>query len=128
MLGQSMKTDKNKKISKGLLVRWIVCYVIFSIGSSIYISYQQVINGNDPTVFVSELHWFTLGINALYFLPLMCVIHYLMKKAGSSKLHKVVTVILIWLGISTGLMFVSVILAYAAPEFFEALTLQNQLG
>ena len=53
--------EKAKRISRGLFILWIVFYFIFSTGSSIYVSYQEVVNGTDPTAFGSSFQLFTLG-------------------------------------------------------------------
>lgn len=114
--------EKYKKITMCLLKLWIICFLAFSIGSSIYISYQQVIVGSDPTIFVSELHLFTLGIVLLYFIPLLFTVRYFSKKSGSDELQKVVAVILIWLVVSASLLLFSIVFFYVAPETFATIT------
>lgn len=72
--------DKTNRLVITLLKLWIACILEYSVGSSIYISYQQVLIGNDPTIFVSGYHWVTFGVVVLFFLPLLCTIHHLTKK------------------------------------------------
>lgn len=114
--------ERRKKLSICLLKLWIVCFAIFSIGSRIYISYHQVIVGDDPTIFVGGYHLFTAGIILLFFIPLLCVIHHFSKTSTSVKFHKVVTVMLVWLVLSEGLLLFCIMFAYIAPEAFAALT------
>lgn len=114
--------EKIEKLSMRLLVLWIVCFLIFSIGSSVYVSYQQAIVGADPTVFVSGYHWLSFGIITMFFIPLLCIIRHLSKISASIKLHKVVSIMLIWLVLSTGLLLFCIVFAYVAPDTFTALT------
>ena len=114
--------EKRKRISICLLKLWIACFVILSICSSIYVSYQHVIVGVDPTIFVSGYHWVILGIIWLFFLPLLCVIHHLSRIPESTKLHRVVSIMLIWLVLTAVLMLFCIVFAYIAPDTFAALT------
>ena len=114
--------EKKKRKAINLLKLWIACVILYSIGTSIYVSYQQVINGNDPAIFVSGYHWFTLCVLVLFFLPLLCSIYYLARKTGSNMLRKVVLLILIWLLVFLGMFIICIIFAYAAPELFAKLT------
>ena len=110
-----------QRIAKLLLILWIICFITLSIGTSIYISYQHVIIGRDPTVFVSGLHWFILGIIVLFFIPLLAVIRRLLRMSGSSKLRQIVSAVLFWLLSSAVLLMLCILFAYIAPETFAAL-------
>ena len=107
-----------KELAINLLKLWIACVLVYSVGSSIYISYQQVIVGNDPTVFVSGYHWISFGLMALFFLPMLCKIYHLAKQSDSALLRKVVFVMLIWLLILLGLFALCAIWAYVSPNTF----------
>ena len=114
--------DIIKKRAIRLLKFWIACVLMYSVGSSIYVSYQQVIMENDPTIFVSAYHWFTLCVIALFFLPLLYVIYRLVKKTDSHTLRKVVFALLIWLLVFLGMFILCIIFATVAPETFTKLT------
>lgn len=114
--------DKTKKLAITLLKLWIACVLIYSVGSSVYISYQQVFVGNDPTVFVSGYHWVTFGVYVLFFLPMLYAIYRLVKKANMEKLRKVVVGLLIWLLLTLGIFLLCVVLVYAAPGLFSQIT------
>ena len=114
--------EKKKRKAINLLKLWIACVILYSIGTSIYVSYQQVIVGNDPTIFVSGYHWFTLCVLVFFFLPLLCSIYYLARKTDSNMLRKIVLLILIWLLVFLGMFIICIIFAYMAPELFTKLT------
>ena len=114
--------DKRDRLPYKLLIIWLVFVFIYSIGSSVYVSYQQVFVGNDPTVFVSGYHWVTFGVLLLFFLPLLCVIHHLAKKTAADKLYRVVSVLLIWAILLVGLFLLCIVFAYVAPDKFAKLT------
>ena len=113
--------EKRKKTSIILFKLWIACFAIFSCGTSIYFSYSQVVLGNDPTIFVSGYHLFAAGVILLFFIPLLYLVRYFAKTTTMGRLHKVVTIILVWLILSEGLFLLSIALAYIAPDFFTTL-------
>ena len=115
--------DKRERLPKRLLIFWIACVLAYSVGSSIYISYQQVFVGYDPTVFVSGYHWVTFGVLLFFFLPLLCVIHCLAKESATNKLRKITAALLVWLIFLIVMFLFCLIFAYAAPEKFAEITL-----
>ena len=112
-----MEIDRKKAIR--LFIFWVVCYFVFSIGSSVYASYQEVIVGTDPTVFGGGFQLFTFGIITCLFIPLLCVVLYFVKRSRLEKLHTVVTVLLWLLIIWSCFMLICTILANIAPETFH---------
>ena len=114
--------EKTKRKAINMFKLWSACVIVYSVGSSIYVSYQQVIVGNDPTIFVSGYHWFTLCVLVLFFLPLLCAIYHLIRKTDFDTLRKVVFAILIWLLVFLGMFIICIIFAYLAPELFAELT------
>lgn len=114
--------EKRKKASVLLFKLWVACLIILSIGTSFYLSYQQVIAGEDPTIIGSGYHLFLIGLVLLFFVPLLCVIHRLSKTSASEKLHKVVTVMLVWLIVTAALLVFSFLFARFMPETFAAIT------
>ena len=114
--------DKIKRKAVNMLKLWMACVIMYSIGTSIYVSYQKVIIGNNPTIFVSEYHWFTLCVLILFFIPLLCATYYLAKKTDSKVLRTVVFAILIWLLLFLLLFIACIIFAYLNPQLFAELT------
>ena len=113
--------EKTRKLAKGLFILWVVCFMIFNVGSSIYASYQQAIVGYDPTVFLGGFQLFTFGIVSLCFLPFMAVIHHLVKRSCSEKLRTISFYLLILMGIWDVCMLICTIFAYIAPETFASI-------
>lgn len=102
---------KNPKIMFGL---WCTAYIVFSISSSVYMSYQEVINGIDCTVLGGEFQLTTLLIVLLGFLPALYRIYRITKQSPSPKLEKVVGRLLIILSIWTGAMIFSFVTEWIA--------------
>lgn len=117
---REMKTYERR--AKYLLITWVVSFILFNIGSTFYVSFQQVFTENDPTAFVSGFHFFTFGLFVLYFIPLLSVARHFLKRSDSRKLYIIVTAILIWLIISTGILLASIVFAYAFPDLFAGIT------
>ena len=113
--------EKTKKIAKGLSALWVVSFLIFSIGSSIYTSYAQVFRNFDPSDFTSDFHLLELGFSLLYLFPLLLVIHHFAKRAALPRFQRITVFLLVLLGSWCLCFLICVILAYAAPETFAAI-------
>ena len=85
-----------KKKAKRLFSLWIISYIVFSIISRLYISYQQVIVGYNPVAMLTEYQIFALGIMIVYFIPLLVVAYYRFK-AAEMKTMQSLTYVLLWL-------------------------------
>lgn len=114
--------EKRKKISILLFKLWAACLIIFSAGTSIYLSYQEVIVGEKPTILGGGYHIFVIGVTWLFFVPILCVIHHLSKTSASEKFHKVVSTILVWLILCALLLVFTFFFVRLAPETFDAIT------
>lgn len=110
--------EKNQRIARRLFVLWVVCYFIFSIASSLYVSYQQVINGIDPTVFLSDFQLISFGTIVLFFIPLLFTVLYFVKRSNLMKLRKIIVCLLVILMVWAIFMLLCTFLAYVAPETF----------
>ena len=117
---REMKTYEKR--AKYLLVIWIVSYILFNIGSTFYVSCQRVFAQNDPTAVVGGFHFFTFGLFVLYFIPLLAVTRYFLKRSDSKKLYIIVTAVLIWLIISTVFLLAYIFLAYVFPDLIAEIT------
>ena len=114
--------EKTRKIARNLFVLWVTCLLIFSSGSSVYMSYQQTRVGYDSTAFLSGFQLFTFGVITLFFIPLLFVVNYLAKQSASAKLHRITSHLFVLAIVWDTLMLISTILAYVAPEFFVSIT------
>jgi hypothetical protein len=85
-------------------------YVIFDIVSSIYVSYQQAVNGIDPTAYPSGYQLISFAAIALFFLPGLFGIYRITKKYNSTKLRIVVFHLMLIMGIcSVGMIVVTAV-------------------
>lgn len=88
---------------------WCALYILFDVSSSIYVSYQQAINGIDPTEFLSVFQLTTLGVVSLLFLPSLFGIYHLTKQYDSQKLKRVVRWLLVIMSVWTlGMVFCTI--------------------
>lgn len=119
-MGVTRKMNENKSLArktKILFGCWCALYAIFDTASSIYISFQQVIKGNDPTSILSSFQLATLAIIVLFFIPSLTGIYYLTKKYDSKKLRKVVFGLLVILSIWSVAMSLYMVVAKLFPGF-----------
>ena len=116
-----MEMGKDKRIARRLFVFWVICYTIFNLGSSVYISYQQVFEGNDPRFVPSAFQIFTFVIILLYFIPLLSVVLHFAKLSSSKGLQKIATIILTILVIAVVFMLLGTLFVFAVPEVWSSL-------
>ena len=112
----------HEKKVKCLLVIWVVSFILFNIGSTFYVSFQRVFAQNDPAAAVGGFHFFTFALFALYFIPLLSMIRHFLKRSDSRKLCVIVTAVLVWLIVSTGILLAYIVLAYAFPGLYAGIT------
>ena len=113
--------DKNKQTSICLFKLWLISFFTFSISSGIYVSYQQVIVGVDPTAFLSPFQLLTLGVFMVLFVPLLVVVWIFAKRSSSTRLYRIVSFLLALILIWTGFMLLCTVLSYVIPETFAAI-------
>lgn len=113
-----MNKHNQPKKAKRLFTLWLILFFAFSIGSSFYVSYQEVFYGNDPTALLSGFQLFTLAIILVFFIPLLLYVFRLAKQSNQQKICKVTYGLLWLLGIWTCFMVLSTVLALVVPGIF----------
>ena len=111
-----MKNKRHTKIASVLFGIWCVLYGLFAVGSRIYVSYQQVINGIDTS---ESMSIFQLGIVTIIFIPSLFGIYHLTKQCDSMKLKKITQRLLLILCIWAVAMTVYAILSAVVPGFLS---------
>jgi len=111
--------DKNKlaRRTRNLFGLWCVLYALFEVASSIYVSYQQTVNGINPTLFLSSFQLAMLLIVSLIFVPSLIGIYYLASKGSSHKLKKAIFWLLLILSIWAVAMILCTIAELFMPGF-----------
>ena len=112
-----MSKNRLARKAKFLFVIWCALYGLFGAGSRIYVSYQQAINGIDPTAFLSPFQLASWGIVSLVFLPSLFGIYHLIKQSDAQRLKKIVRWLLCILCIWVAAMTCFTIAAAIIPGF-----------
>ena len=110
-----MNEHKYKKRARSLFGIWCALYVIFDVGSSIYVSYQQVFHNEDPSKFLSGFQLGSLAAILLFFIPSLFGIYKLTKCYESKKLKNVIRWLLIIMSLWTLAMIVCTIAELMVP-------------
>ena len=108
-----IKPGKKARLLFGI---WCAFYMVFNVGSSFYVSYQQI-HGSNPTAFLSTYQLTTLAVISLFFLPTLFGIHQLTKQYDSKKLKRIVRWLLVVLSAWTVGMIICTIAAVIDPDF-----------
>lgn len=117
---------KKAKNPKKYLILWCMAYVVFSIASSVYVSYQEVINGIDCTQFGGPYQLITLCFVLFGFLPALYGVYRITKQSDSKKYEKIVCWMLIITGSWTAMMVVFTLLSWFAPGVIDFIVSVNE--
>jgi hypothetical protein len=110
--------DKMKKRAKILSIIWLISYVVVGIFSGIYITASNVAYGINPLSMLSNYQLFVLVIVAVYFLPLLCAVHFCARKAEMAKLASMSRVVFVFLLIWTLALGIFTLISLFKPGTF----------
>lgn len=86
-----MDKEKLGKRARRLYALWSVLISLFSIGVSVYMAYQEVVNGIDLDVIPTPFLFALCGILGFVFVPMLVLVRKWSKASDSEQLNKKAT-------------------------------------